>query len=257
MSLKPHEWSAPQRILPAAKVEDFCVTPVRVRRLHTPDATTFRADFCLSLDGTFQNQRIHSAFGPTPLGPFVRPSSEPTFDPGVHTRLYRGRLDDDAILVSAIWPGLPRCGIWCFHRGDAFPQFGYAATEPTVVRNRPPPRDDAKFLVVPPREGTLYSYAAANPCAEEDVDPDGNGNGRWHIIFEGCTPPSVAGQPVWRLFHALWTPGALAVVDPEPICDGANPSLLVHEGVRYLYFSRLAPGGYAEGFETCAMTQPE
>ena len=201
-------------LMPAGKVEDFVM-------IATPDyAAPFQAFYCTG--GSFQNQRIWTHPARSPVGPFEG-EAWTVSQMDTHTRLYKGRIDRRRRLISGIWPGLPRCGIWCFT--DRF--YGME-----------------KSLVLAPEPGTLYSYAAGNPCVMGEP-------GNYVIYFEGCPELKVPGQPEWRIFRATWDGKNMAKVDPTPILDGANPSLLEHEGKIYLYYSRLTPGGYAAGFETC------
>ncbi len=172
----------------------------------------------------FQNQRVYSQEASSPLGPFSREVSHE--DPGVHCRISRGDLGlDHPMFVSSGWES-PKVGIWAH-----WPRkFGRLRT-----------------LILPPGEESVV----ANPCAS--FDPS---RGEYDIIYEATRDPISNPRPHWRLMHAAWRPGAPAKVMYE-ICVGANPSLLVHEGVRYLYYSKLTSGGYSAGFETRVLTQPE
>lgn len=202
-------------LLPAGKVEDFVM-------IATPEyAAPFQAFYCTG--DSFQNQRVWTHPARSPVGPFEGDAWAVGRRMSTHTRLYKGRIDNKRRLISGIWPGLPRCGIWCFT--DTF--YGME-----------------KSLVLAPEPGTLYSYAAGNPCVSGEP-------GNYTIYFEGCPELKVPGQPEWKIFRATWDGKNMAKVDPTPILDGANPSLLKHEGKTYLYYSRLTPGGYAAGFETC------
>jgi hypothetical protein len=216
--LDPNKWHLhPKPVFIAANdvLEDFSV--VRV-------AKHFEAYFTHGLD--LQDQRLYRAYGHSPLGPFIDAVCLSPAN-GVHTRLYRARIDDKRRLVTAVWPGLPKAGIWLFY-DLALP--GQLLSE--------------KTLLVPPQEGTLFSVAAANPCHIIDA------SGEHNVFFEGRAEPIY-----WRLFQTVWdgkNPRS-ARTRIQPICDGANPYCALFDNTYYLYFSKLAVTG---GFETWALTQP-
>lgn len=224
-TMKPATPATPERevtvLMPAGIVEDFVM-------VHE-GGDYFTAYY--TRGDSFQNQRLYARTegrSPTALPPGREQAlSIPLNVDDGHTRLYKGCLSRTRRLISAIWPGIPRCGIWCFT--DLLPGRGMMS----------------KQMVIPPGPpGSGYSYAAANPCARAVGDG-------WEIFFEGCDPLRTPGQPDWKIFRATWDGRGLAVVDPVPVIEGANPSLLEHGGRTYLYFSRLTPAGYAAGFETC------
>ena len=170
-----------------------------------------------------QDQRIHYRRAETPRGPLGEERRSGIGD--THTRIERARVWDDQWLHTASWPGPPTGGIMAFGRN------AWGTTRSLVLTVQP---------------GTGWSFIAANPCVERRAD------GTVDIIFEGCTDKRCH----WRLFLAHWTPGSMAVVEPEPLMDGANPSTFVENGTRYLTYSRLTDAGYSAGFETCVMEQP-
>lgn len=205
--------------LPNGVVEDFYVCKAR------PEIGGYVAYYCHG--PSFQDMRLYGALGETPLGPWRDgPPIElyPSLD--AHTRLYRANINAEQDLISAVWPGLPQCGIWLFsdrHLGDR--------------------KILDKQLFIGPKEGTCYSVVAANPCTLRAED------GTWDIFFEGRNE-----NMFWRLFHATWDGHGKPVVDDEPLCDGANPSLARFDGVTYLYYSKLRPGGRF-AFATWALKQ--
>jgi len=150
---------------------------------------------------------------------------ESAHDAGTHTRIERGRLTTDLALFTASWPGPPTGGIMAF---------------------RQHPWGDTRTIVLPIQPNTGYSFIAANPCATRTDQ-----TGVWDIIFEGCVDATCQ----WNLFRATWREGEMAVVDPEPLFAGANPSLFDGPGVQHLVFSRLTDRGYKAGFETCMVSQ--
>jgi len=160
---------------------------------------------------TFQDMRLWTALGTTPEGPFgeVRPAP----DGGArHTRLARGRLDDTRRLVTAVWPGLPHAGLFCFDdRG------------PLTV----------KTLLHGTKPGTAYSVVLGNPGVL--VDPPG-----WALCCEGRTE-----HVFWRLVQGHIAPDLTVTMDDAPIADGANPSFLRVGSRVYLYYSRPESGGFA------------
>jgi hypothetical protein len=206
----PAGWTDHGEIVPAGIVEDFVVT----RR----DALDAHFDAHWVEGPSFQNERLHWGRAAAPHGPFERMGRSVTLL-DTHTRIYRGRIDDQRTLVSAIWPGLPRIGIWLFRRYGAF---------------------DTKELFIPP-EGR-YHMAACNPCVLRVGD-------HYEVFFEG------RGDEVrWSIYHATWRGDReRRIVAPEPFLEGAaNPSLLLHEGRLYLYYSKHVDGG----FSTRCMSRP-
>ncbi len=200
--------------VPNGVLEDFTVIRQRLTRTGEGD---FMARFCAG--PSLQDQRLYRAWGASPLGPWSDVEPGPC-QHNAHTRLYR-TADDEGLLVSAVWPGLPKAGIWRFEDiGDGL---------------------HAKSLLIAPKDGTLYSIAAVNPCSYFDGE-------HWNVYFEGRNE-----TVFWRLFHAVadrdWS--NVRVFD-EPLRDGANPSILEHDGTVYLYYSHWI----GHGFETRCMTQP-
>ncbi len=171
-----------------------------------------------------QDQRIYVRPAKTPLGPFGPVKAIYPDGTRGHTRLYRGKVTEDVNLISAVWPGLPRCGIWVFRDEGPFL---------------------SKELLIAPKEGTLYSIAACNPCVVFDEARE-----EFDIFFEGRDE-----TVFWRIFQATWDgESAVATVIDEPVCDGANPSILVLDDVVYLYYSRW--NAEKGGFDTHVLTQP-
>jgi len=192
----------PYPVMPEGYLEDFSVYYVNDK---------FQAIYCKG--DSFQNLRLYRAVGDSPFGPFKetgRADDIPT-----HTRLYRSDVDTGTV-ITAVWPGLPKAGLWYFN----------------PITNGL----TSKQLLVPPKEGTLYSVAAANPCTIHDGK-------EWNIFFEGRT-----SDVFWRLFQSTWDgTWGQAVTDDAPLWDGANPMVMTHDGVHYLYYSKLGSNG---GFET-------
>jgi len=172
---------------------------------------------------SLQDQRIYERRADGPLGPLGGECL--ALDLGTHTRIERGRINARLALFTASWPGPPTGGIMAFERF---------------------PWGDTRSLILTVQPGTDYSFIAANPCVVDADEP-----GAYDLLFEGCTDDTCQ----WNLFRATWRPGSLAVVDPEPLFAGANPSLFDEDGVRHLVYSRLTEAGYSAGFETCVVTQ--
>lgn len=209
------EWSERTVLMPADFVED--------PTFHRDTAWRRGLSLYYSRGASLQDQRIYRRSAETPLGPVG--DEDPAFDSGVHSRIERGRISEDLALFTASWPGPPTGGIMAYRRHT----WG-----------------DTRTLVLTVKPDTGYSYIAANPCVTRTETPN-----EFDLIFEGCTDAACD----WHLFRATWRPGSLAVVDDEPLFAGANPSLFVEDGWRYLTFSRLTKRGYAAGFETCAVRQ--
>lgn len=202
------EWKShgsPVFTTPGGALEDF-----RVVR----EGNRFAAYYCRG--GSLQDQRLYRSEGPTPTGPW---SNETQLTTRTHTRLYRGRIDAKRCLISAVWPGQPRTGIWLFTQE---------------------PYGDVKELLLPVKAGTMYCEAACNPAVYWDGE-------HYNVIFEGRNE-----SVYWRLFHATIDPVAWNVtMDDDPLRDGANPSFLEWRDTVYLYYSKWV----GHGFETHCMTQ--
>lgn len=169
----------------------------------------------------FQDQRLVRCPMDTPYGPLLPDNVEQVQGlPDTHTRLYGGRVDPDRRIISAVWPGLPKCGMWLF-------------TEK--------PYGMVKTLLIAPEDQTGYSIAACNPAVIE-VD------GQYEIYFEGRTE-----TVYWNLFRATWQGGNdRPVVDKKPFLEnGANPALFKYDGRLWLYHSRHS----AYGFTTHVMSR--
>ena len=221
--IDPLKWKLhpePVFTTPNGALEDFAVFPA---------GPTAREGYVAyyTAGPNLQDQRLFRAYSKSPLGPFTNQESLAHFTGETHTRVYRGRIDANRRLVSAVWPGLPKCGIWLFT------DYG-----PII----------AKTLLVPPVPGTAFQVVAANPC----IIHDGK---EYNIFFEGRDE-----RVFWHLCQATWDGDApkSVVVLPSPVCEGANPSInkFKVDGVEtwHLYFSRW--NGPKGGFDTCLMTQP-
>jgi hypothetical protein len=187
-------------------VEDFSVI---VEKDH------FRAFF--TSGDTLQNQRLCTAVSDSPFGPFNQ--VEMSFPTRGHTRLYRNRIDSKRRIVTQVWPGLPKAGIWI--HTDLNETLSYR-----------------ELLIAPEFP---YTIAAANPGIF--VNPDGDIDLAWEGRDENV---------FWYLYTGALHPDGSITVDKKPIRDGANPSYMLHEGIVYLYFSKWN----GKGFDTCVMTQP-
>lgn len=203
-----NEWTDHGVILPANYIEDL-----RVVR----EGDGFAAYFVAG--PRFGNTTLHRAHAASPLGPFSDASSTGHTH---HTRLYSGRIDALRRIITAVWPGLPRAGLWLF------------SEEPYGM---------VKEIFIGPKPDTGYSIAAANPAVIQLP------NGTYEIYFEGR-----AELVHWSVFRATWKGGTDApIVDDTPFLPGcANPSLVIHDDRLYLYYSKHA--GHL--FETCAMSRP-
>lgn len=222
--IDPKKWTRhPEPIFttPNGALEDFVVLKL------DDGEVTFHAYY--TRGPNLQDQRLYYAISRSPLGPFVEVSRvEVGLD--THTRLYRGRMDAHRRIVTAVWPGLPKAGIWLFQ--DVPVPGGIV---------------EKKSLLVPPLPDTGFSVAAANPCIVHDGK-------EWNIYFEGRDE-----QVFWRCYQACWddkAPGPVGNlrIIKTALFDGANPSVLQHDGVWYLYASiwNVQKGG----FDTWAFSQP-
>ncbi len=207
------EWTDHGEILPPSVVEDF-----RIVR----EGDFFIAYFVHGPD--FQHLHLGQARAGGPAGPVgpVGPLHplHPLTQSTSHTRLYSGRIDDRRRIITAVWPGLPGAALWLFTEAP----FGMI-----------------KQLLVAPKPGTGYAVAAANPAAIKLPD------GTIEIFFEGrdhVVP--------WNIFRATWDGGTPVVHDEPFLRDAANPSLVVHDGRLYLYYS----AHVGALFSTRAMSRP-
>ena len=186
-------------------LEDFSVVK---------EGDNFRAWF--TSGPNLQDQRLCTAISDNPLGPFSQPVlSHPTRN---HTRLYRNRLDEKRRIVSQVWPGLPKCGIWLHTDIDEINSY--------------------RELLIPPQEP--FDIVAANPGIF--VNPDGDID----IAWEGRST-----EVLWSLYAGALHPDGTVSIDTQAICVGANPSYLLFEDTVYLYYSHWV----GKGFETWVMTQ--
>ena len=209
-------WSEPVVLMPPQYLED----PTMV--LGVDGFTLY-----YSRGPSLQDQRVYCRYSESPIGPIASREARihPYFE--THTRIERARVSADLWLHTASWPGPPTGGIMAFAR-----QLWGGVTRSLVLTIQP---------------GTGWSFIAANPCVEVDAF----GPGEHAIIFEGCVDRSCD----WHLYLARWRVGQMATVEGE-LFRGANPSLLLHEGRRYLYYSALTSAGYSAGFETRVVSQP-
>lgn len=213
---------------PTGAIEDFSV-------VIDNEIGDYRAYF--TAGPTLQDQRLYRVRGADvhagPLGPFESADKAERVSDlrEAHTRLYRGGIVGGPLhgdlIITAVWPGLPRAGIWHFRHVDR-----------GLLEKR---------LLVAPTPNTQFSVAAANPCILWD--------GRdYNIIFEGRDE-----RLFWRLFHTTWDGVGMPRTDPRPLFDGANPSFFQYgpSSDIYLYYSclRNPAKGLAGGFETRAMVQ--
>lgn len=214
-------------------LEDFAVVK---------NGKTYFAFFTAGKD--LQNQRLYRSFAEGPLGPFSEP--ELVSNRETHTRLYRSLLEAGPLkgdmIISAVWPGLPKCGMWHFR-----PIIGTPLME--------------KQLLIAPTPNTLFDVAAANPCTFWDGE-------HYNIFFEGRTDPArdprnsvdahagtvPRAEMFWRNFHATWDGINTPQIDVKPLHDGANPSIVRGEDKIYLYYSKLRGAG-KYGFETWVCEQ--
>ena len=96
--IDPEKWKDEGVIFePSQPTEDFVVD-------HTMTA------WYVSGSG-FHALRLHVARAASPRGPFLESRGFPSSH---HTRLYRGRVDDKTMLVTAAFPNACALGIWCF-----------------------------------------------------------------------------------------------------------------------------------------------
>lgn len=217
--IDPKKWTRhPEPIFttPNGALEDFVVLKL------DDGEVTYHAYY--TRGPNLQDQRLYHAIGRSPLGPFVEVSPVGGTINNAHTRLYRGRMDERRRIVTAVWPGLPKAGIWLF--------------EDVPV---PGGMVEKKSLLVPPLEGTGFSVAAANPCIVHDGK-------EWNIYFEGRDE-----TVFWRCYQAMWDEHEVRIVKTA-LFDGANPSILKDDGTWFLYASiwdvKLG------GFKTWVFTQP-
>lgn len=180
-----------------------------------PSGNMFAAYYCKGND--FSHLSLYRSVSDEITGEYKK---EELIERGIHIRLYRGKVNDTTRLITAIRPGLPHGGIWVF---------------------RDAPFGMIKSVLIEPKYGSLYSVVAGNPC----VIWDGT---EYNIFFEGRND-----TVYWRLFQAVWDGmDGVRVID-TPLFDGANPSILKHDGKYYLFYSKYRTGG--EGFETWCMEQ--
>ena len=155
-------------------------------------------------------QGLYTAISASPLGPFTNTKLH-GMDSRTHTRIEKAVVDLDVWYGTAVYRRLPMTGIWR-HENRIF----------GTVRQ----------LLIPPKEGSLYSVSVCNPCLFKGL-----------IFFEGRNQ-----QIKWRIFQSDLDGN----VHPDPICVGGNPFVTQFDDTIYLYFSKYRP---QKGFDTWVMTQ--
>lgn len=189
----------------SSAIEDFSVVK---------EGKHFRAFY--TAGDSLQNQRLCTAVSQSPYGPFEEVQMH--FPTRGHTRLYRNRIDEKRRIVTQVWPGLPKAGIWLHTDFDL--NLSYREL---LIAPQPP-----------------FTIAAANPGIF--VNPDGDVDIAWEGRDENV---------FWYLYVGALHPDGSVTIDKDPIRDGANPSYLLHEDTVYLYFSKWN----GKGFDTCVMYQ--
>ena len=186
-------------------LEDFAVEKI---------GSSYRATY--TAGPNLQNQRAFHAFANSPFGPFEK--EESAINTQTMTRLYRSRIDDKRRVITQVWPGLPKAGLWL--HTDISPLL--------TVR---------ELLVAPQKP---FDIVAGNPAIFNNPDGDVD------IAWEGR-----AKKVFWKLYTgALHLDGSVSI-NLEPLLDGANPSYFYEDGIVYLYYSVWK----GNGFQTWVMFQ--
>ena len=159
-------------------IEDFTVRPENGK---------FRAYF--TSGPNLQDQRLSTATSDSPLGPFE--NIEMSFPSRQHTRLYRSRIDEKRRIITQVWPGLPKVGLWLHTDID----------ELTTYRE----------LLIPPVEP--YDIAAANPGTFNNPDGDVD------IAWEGRSK-----KVEWKIYVGALHGDGSVTVDKREICDARASS---------------------------------